>query len=172
MICQNCQQKTAIRHIHYVRNGIVRDIYLCNECANSHAFKSIYENDIFKIMSSFLNEGAVNFKPAVKCECCGSDFETIRKTGKVGCGNCYKVFYEELSPIISRVHGNTLHVGKKPADSTDSQSVAQSESQSEPKIETKEQKIVQLKNEMAKAVKAEDFEKAAELRDEIKALEE
>lgn len=171
MLCQKCKQKNATSHIHYVRNGIVRDMYLCDSCAAEYKTTFSGESDIFKMLSSFLNDNTVEFKEALKCDCCGTDFNTIRKTGRVGCGNCYSVFERELSPTISRIHGKTAHIGKKPCVADDATAV-ENEGITEKTLDEKEQKIAELKSQMSEAVKNEDFESAARLRDEIKALEE
>lgn len=84
------------------------------------------------------------------------------KTGHVGCADCYDVFGDELFPLIRRIHGNTTHCGKN------SDRTVQKAEKHEP---TKEEKIAQLKNELDAAVKEQNFERAAELRDTIKGME-
>ncbi len=167
MLCQKCNIKNATSHIHYVLNGVVRDIYLCSDCAKEYHKSQSFDGDVFKMLSSLLNENMGNVKTAVKCDCCGADFNEIRRTGKVGCANCYKTFEAQLAPTVARIHGKTVHVGKKPqnADTTAQPPIA------EPLVDPKEQRIKALKEQMALAIKNEEFEKAAELRDLIKAEE-
>ena len=86
----------------------------------------------------------------------------LQKTGHVGCADCYDVFGDELFPLIRRIHGNTTHCGKN------SDRTVQKAEKHEP---TKEEKIAQLKNELDAAVKEQNFERAAELRDTIKGME-
>ncbi len=170
MLCQKCKQNIATSHIHYVRNGIVRDMYLCDSCAVEYKKSISYDGDIFKMLSSILNDNSIQFKEKTKCECCGTDFDTVRRTGKVGCANCYVIFETELSPLISRIHSKTTHVGKKPC--TIEAVVEDNSKQEESKVNEKVQQIAELKAKMAEAVVKEDFESAARIRDEIKALEE
>ena len=73
-----------------------------------------------------------------------------------------QVFGDELFPLIRRIHGNTTHCGKN------SDRTVQKAEKHEP---TKEEKIAQLKNELDAAVKEQNFERAAELRDTIKGME-
>lgn len=167
MLCQKCNMKNATSHIHYVLNGVVRDMYLCSDCAKEYHGTQSFEGDVFKMLSSLLNENEGYTKTVVKCECCGTDFNEIRRTGKVGCANCYKVFEAQLAPTIARIHGKTVHIGKKPW----SCEVEQQPKQQEAVIDEKEQRIKSLKEKMAEAIKNEEFEKAAELRDLIKAEE-
>ena len=98
---------------------------------------------------------------APRCPKCGTAFSDIVREGKVGCAECYRTFYDKLLPSIQRIHGKIKHSGKT------SQSVP-----AEVKIETKEEKVEKLKAEMNDAVTKQEFEKAAKIRDEIKALEE
>ena len=84
-------------------------------------------------------------------------FDDIAKSGKVGCANCYDIFYDELLPSIQRIHGKTVHIGK----------LAKSAG-SEVKMKST---LAKLKEELTTAIKEQEFEKAAKLRDQIKELE-
>ena len=167
MLCQKCNMKNATSHIHYVLNGVVRDMYLCSDCAKEYHSTQSFDGDVFKMLSSLLNENIGNVKTTVKCDCCGADFNEIRRTGKVGCANCYKVFEAQLAPTIARIHGKTVHIGKKPLPAKSDEQPKQQKAV----IDPKEQRIKELKDRMAEAIKNEEFEKAAELRDQIKAEE-
>ncbi len=164
MLCQKCKQNNATSHIHYVRNGIVRDMYLCNACASDFKTDGLYDGDVFKMLSSLLNNNKADTKNTVRCDCCGTDFDEIRKTGKVGCGNCYRIFEKQLSPTIARLHGKTVHVGKIPSINKINKSISNDENPAK----TKEQIIAELKNDLASAIKNEEYEKAAVIRDRIK----
>ncbi len=167
MLCQKCKQNNATSHLHYVNNGIVRDIYLCSDCAADFKAQSFYDGDIINMISNLLDEGVLGTKPTLKCECCGTDFNEIRRTGKVGCGNCYKVFEKQLASIISRLHGKTTHIGK-------TLNYKNCEYKSNERISGDNRKIVlgELKERLADAISSEEYEKAAVIRDEIRKLEE
>ena len=92
-----------------------------------------------------------------KCPSCGGTFAEISSTGKVGCPECYSVFADELAHTLRTVHGTTVHTGAVPA-------------RHRAKRERAEH-LKQLKRSMQEAIQKEDFETAASLRDEIKALE-
>ena len=94
MLCQNCGNNPASSYVHYVVNGVVKDKYLCSECALKEKMQNLYNDDIFKMFSSFFNDETVK-KPTKKCESCGTAFDDILNTGRLGCGKCYDVFYEE-----------------------------------------------------------------------------
>ena len=158
MLCQSCGKRQATTHIKTILNGELKEYDLCPECAEKMGYGSFFGNvgfDLDKLFGSFM--GGFTAKPAKRCQCCGSSFEDIAKSGKVGCANCYEVFYEELLPSVQRIHGKTSHTGKL-AHSAGTQVKIRNE-------------LAKLKSELERAVKAQEFEKAAELRDQIKELE-
>ena len=159
MLCQSCEKRQASTHIKTILNGELREFDLCPECAAKLGYGSFFNNfgfDIDKLFGSFMdsNEGR---KKTKRCNFCGSSFDEIAKTGKVGCAHCYEEFYDELLPSIRRIHGRTNHTGK----------LARSAG-TEVKVKNE---IAKCKAELEQAIKTQEFEKAAELRDKIKELE-
>ncbi len=159
MLCQSCEKKQATTHIKTILNGELKEYRLCSECAKKYGYGSFLGDtgfDLDKLFGSFL-DGIGTTKMKKRCQLCGSSFEDIAKSGKVGCAECYDTFYEELLPSVRRIHGRTAHTGK----------LAHSAGTG-----------VKIRNELAKcraeleqAIKAQEFEKAAELRDRIRELE-
>jgi len=92
------------------------------------------------------------------CPFCGLTFSDFRETGRLGCPQCYETYAVHLQKLLRRVHGGTQHVGKVylPPDPTSSD---------------RERRLDALKRRLQRAVDSEDFERAAELRDEIRSLE-
>ncbi|MBE6992698.1 MAG: hypothetical protein E7430_09055 [Ruminococcaceae bacterium] len=93
----------------------------------------------------------------ITCPLCGATANTIKKTGKAGCAKCYEVFASVLDPYIKRIHGSVTHNGRIPGGGTPEQK--------------QEREISQLRQQLKSAVEAEDYLKAAELRDRIRELE-
>ena len=87
----------------------------------------------------------------------------ILQSGHVGCAKCYEIFGDQLLPSIRRIHGNTTHCGKNSRFGT-----KKAEKSAEM---TKKDKIKALKKELDKAISEQNFEHAAELRDQIKEME-
>ena len=116
----------------------------------------------FDMVSSLLSSpfGSFGTMPSLtsgkRCSVCGSDFRSIADSGKVGCPNCYTEFRGRLAPTIKKLHGNSVHCGKHSKVTTQ---------------ESKENETATLKKQLAEAVKSENYELAAELRDKIKAME-
>ena len=84
------------------------------------------------------------------CPKCGMRESEVTKTGKVGCAQCYKTFQDILEPYVHRIHGNTIHTGRRPS---------------------RNRKLDELRLALKKAVETQEFERAAQLRDQIKELE-
>jgi protein arginine kinase activator len=92
------------------------------------------------------------------CGFCGLTFTDFRETGRLGCPHCWVTFDTHLRGLLRRIHGGTTHLGKVylPPDSTASD---------------REKRLDGLRRRLQRAVDSEDFERAAELRDQIRALE-
>lgn len=165
MKCQRCGSNNANTHIKTIINGELKEYDLCSECAHKMGYTSVFsemENDFSGFLGSFFGNVLPARTQATRCEFCGSTYSEIAKTGHVGCANCYELFADQLYPSIRRIHGNTTHCGKN--------SVA-AKSAEKPAEETKESKINALKKQLDEAISEQNFERAAELRDEIKRLE-
>ena len=125
-------------------------------------------NGIVDMLASMFGESLL-LNPAastLRCSTCGTTFEDIASLGKAGCPNCYKTFEKEFKSSLNSIHGNVNHIGKRPKTVSFSQTVDESKKEQE----SVEQKIARLKNKLNNAVKEENFEEAARLRDLINDL--
>ncbi|EAC6121997.1 excinuclease [Listeria monocytogenes] len=165
MICQRCGENKAVIALQQLNEaGKVESLYLCEDCATEKALSS--EKDLVKAMDTF-SEVALDFltllqkeenaQKEVVCGNCHLSFEEFLQTNRVGCSECYEAFEEQLVPIIGRVqNGYKNHVGKVPAEVERAEGV--------------QNEIRRLQEKLAQLVKNEEFEEAAVVRDEIKAL--
>lgn len=168
MICEICGKYKATTHIHTVINGATADKHLCSYCAAKHGNGSVNHNSLANMVASMFNDFAPTKISEKRCECCNTSFSDIAKTGKVGCAECYKTFYDELLPYIKRLHSATTHIGKKPkAPEVNGGLISVKAEETSLAIS----RISTLKEELKSAVEREEFELAAKLRDEIKSLE-
>ena len=167
MKCQKCGANNANTHVKTIINGEFKEYDLCSDCAQKMGYTNVF-SDMEDEFSNFLGSFFGNVLPArtqaTRCEFCGTTYPEIAKTGHVGCAKCYDVFADELYPSIRRIHGNTTHCGKNSKR-------AENAKAEKPVEQTKEDKIKALKAELDKAVKEQNFEHAAELRDKIKEME-
>ncbi len=167
MKCQKCGANNANTHVKTIINGEFKEYDLCSDCAKKMGYTNVF-SDMEDEFSNFLGSFFGNVLPArtqaTRCEFCGTTYPEIAKTGHVGCAKCYDVFADELYPSIRRIHGNTTHCGKNSKR-------AENAKAEKPVEQSKEDKIKALKAELDKAVKEQNFEHAAELRDKIKEME-
>lgn len=105
---------------------------------------------------------------AAACPRCGMTYEEFRKVGRFGCAQCYAAFAQHLQRLLKRVHGATRHAGKSPAGRGASP-VSASGTAARPAAASEE--LGRLRQELEKAVAAEAYERAAELRDRITQLQ-
>lgn len=168
MKCQKCKIKNATTQVKRIINGEYEEYMLCADCAHEMGFDNVFDSampDMFGgLIKSIFGTALPARSQATRCPSCSSTFGDITNTGKVGCAKCYEVFFSELLPSIRRIHGNTAHCGKSP------ESPAIAEKSAEEKNETVT--VEALKAELEKAIKEQNFEYAAELRDRIKEMEE
>ncbi len=112
-------------------------------------------SDFFDGFDIFMQPSPV--KEEKKCPVCGHTYSDFMRTGKIGCSECYKTFRSPIKQTLSRIHPNTVHTGKIPSKSGE-----------ELKLK---RKYESLKTQLSAAVKNEDYETAAKLHKEIKAME-
>jgi len=170
MLCDNCKKNEATIHIKKLMNGDKQEYSLCEACANELNemnfvdISSIGLNNTFTVQDllggiiDYVNQSsqssAVNIPT---CKTCGMSYTEFKKTGLMGCSECYESFKDSLIPIIKRVQGNIEHVGKIPKKSG--------------KEIMGKKLLLKLKEELSKAINSEEYERAAEIRDEIRGIQ-
>lgn len=168
MLCQECGKRPATLHFTKIVNGEKTEFHFCETCAREKGELIPGTSNGFSIHS--LLSGLLDLDPAgkgqnpgaktaqsLRCEECGMTYSQFSKLGRFGCSSCYKYFSDRLDPLFKRVHGGTSHVGKVPKRSGG-------------RIQIKRQ-IDELKKELQMRIVQEEFETAAEIRDQIRELE-
>lgn len=159
VLCQKCNETKATVHItdSYPEK---RERHLCDECAAKEGviFKPSPETTT-EILQQFIKHKVGMAKVDDRtCPECGISFQDFQSRGLLGCPNDYSVFAEFLKPIIEQSHeGATHHTGKVPINADDSL--------------RRQTGLRKLRRELQDAIDQEDYEAAARLRDEIKAME-
>lgn len=162
MLCQYCGKREATTHIKKIVNGEAAQVDLCPACAARLGYGGMFPGmglGLSDFLGGFLGERGREEKrgQAQRCPQCGCSFEDIAESGMAGCAQCYQTFRSRLMPSIARIHGKARHVGKA-GQSAGAQVKARS------RLDT-------LREELNQAVSEQNFERAAQLRDEIKSLE-
>jgi len=170
MICSICKKNPATIHIQEIIGGEKKTLHICAECAahksqNDPLFQGFNLAEMLYNLSTQMeavsdDQSGDDGQPVVEavCDSCGWDTTKFRKTGRMGCSECYKVFSEILAPALKNMHRGTLHVGKKPGSSSNTESA---------KIMME---IMNLQKELEELVLREEYEKAAKTRDKINEL--
>ena len=175
MKCQKCGKHIANTHIKRVINGVQEEYHLCSECARSMGCNNVFESfseSVSDVFGSMLGGFFANALPArsqaTRCDTCGSTFSDITRSGLMGCADCYDLFEDQIMPSIRRVHGDATHCGKSSVSVVHPFKDEEKKPEETPEIS----ELDSLKVQLDEAVKNQEFERAAELRDRIKALEE
>lgn len=159
MLCESCGKNEATLHYTKIINGQIEEKHLCEKCASKN-YDIDFENPfsmgkLFTGLIDSIQESKIP-REEIKCPNCGLTYSAFRKEGKFGCNQCYQVFKNKLNPLIKGLHGHNNHRGKIPRSSNEKVFLKREEDN--------------LKIQLENAVKEEEFEKAAVIRDKIKEL--
>lgn len=168
MLCDECGKNKATVHLTEIVNEQITKLNLCESCAKEKGSDVEQHFGISDLLTALSDVEAptqpVAGGPVVKTKCphCGLTYEDFKKIGRLGCSECYTTFKVSLATLLKRIHGSNQHLGKVPNP-----------------VLMKEQKVLtkinddleMVKLELQKAIKNEEFEEAASLRDKIKFLE-
>jgi len=164
MLCQKCHKKLATVRYAEVIDGHVTEIHLCPDCLlevqkNPKGFNFASTEPQIKKTQEDTENIVKKSKMKTLCSVCGTQINYIHEKNKVGCFTCYKSFGPEIESILEVIQGGSSHIGKKLNYADDEERV-----RAQILLDTKKALIRQ-------AIKSEDYESAAKLRDEILNLE-
>jgi protein arginine kinase activator len=158
-LCQYCSKREAKIHFTEIRDGKKTEMHICQECAQEKKMAMAFPAflSLVKGGAPGLGRGESEAVPNA-CPGCGLAYAEFKAKGRLGCPTCYDAFAPVLVPLLEKVHGKPAHQGKAP---TRLQGTLKAR-----------KKLDALEEELAKAVIAEEYERAAELRDRIRKLKE
>ena len=157
MLCDICKQNVAKVHLTQIIEGKTKKVDLCEACAKA---KGIDDPKGFALADLLLGLGAAQQMDqaapltGLRCPVCGFTHADFKKSGRLGCAECYSAFAEGLEGVLKTMHKGIRHAGKSPRRMQRSQDL--------------EERIGILQKRLEKAVAEEDFETAAMVRDELK----
>lgn len=183
MDCQNCGQREALIHLTEIRDGQVVNRWLCPACAREKQAARRNHDDVDGAffgsdeggqdpltppaemtdpLAMFMGEDSLRWKNldpdgVDTCPVCGFKLELFVRTAQLGCPGCYRAFAPNLRPLLARLHGQTIHLGKVP--------------QTNPQGPNTLAEMTRARISLEKAVAVEDFEEAARLRDYLRQLQ-
>lgn len=158
--CDLCDRPAVVHEV-TVRNGVKSEVHLCEECALQHGVATPLHAPIEQVLTKVVvaKPGAAGRRSAARaCPTCGLRLADFRQTGLLGCPDCYRTFAAELEGVVERAHnGGTAHAGKTPRRG--GRSIDQ------------QHQIRRLARDLREAIAAEQYERAAALRDRLEDLE-
>jgi protein arginine kinase activator len=167
LFCDECKIRPAAVHMTKIVNNKKTQLSLCHECAKKYqqefGFGLDTDFSIHKFLSGLLEADTVDadlgkgLQDTLRCEVCGEDYSCFQKSGRLGCAKCYDTFGANLEALLKRIQGSSTHLGKLPKKSGFDL--------------RQKQQLKNLREKLQELIAAEEFEFAAKVRDDIKALE-
>lgn len=168
--CQKCQKARATVLVTDIdlASHKPQQLHLCEDCARETGMAAALSPsaaDMLKasILSVTEKESKARSAQRIMCEHCGLTYQEFRVKGRFGCTACYDTFAELVDPLLEKVHGAREHKGEPPRKPTHRRKTTN--------VAEFEKELVELRRKLTRAVKAEDYEDAARLRDRITEVE-
>ena len=174
MLCDKCKKNPASIKLQQVVNGEKIEVHICPTCASSFGLGDEDKQNQFEIDSTSLDglfeiffssllahgkktpfpllENGDPFKDPNVCPTCSTSYKDFKDSGRMGCEDCYTTFKTHLSPIFRSIQSGSDHRGKIPLRCGAKFNI--------------ERKIEEISEKLKFAVANEDYELAAQLRDE------
>jgi protein arginine kinase activator len=180
MTCDICGKKKATVHLTEIVDEQMSEMHLCEECARQKSSQMEQQFGLADLLAGLSDKPAAvaskdsDKTPPLVCSRCGLPYEDFRKFGRLGCGDCYSSFKEHLSGLLRKIHGSNQYLGKKPAtyqDKPAGMSAGTTTGKATPVELSPAEVLKDLKQQLQQAILAEDFERAATIRDKIRSLE-
>lgn len=162
MLCEICKQNDVAITLTEVDGEDVRQVRLCEQCAAERGVQTSAlapKPEIGAFLQTVQQQLATTSADAVRCSFCSSTLRDFRQTGRLGCPYCYTAFEQSLRDLLRKVHGHSQHRGRDYAGAPDA-------------MDTPSQATAdRLRERLERAIRNEEFELAASLRDQLRALE-
>ena len=156
--CGDCKKSIAVSYTEIV-NGTYTHTSMCKDCPEM-------QRRLHGLSFVEQTAGSHPTKTGVACGNCGTTLQALRVGALLGCSNCYEVFKDiivlellnlgKISARAANAKRNTpIHIGRIPGETLKFNPSAQ---------------LIALNEALSETLKQEDYEQAALLRDQIKAL--
>lgn len=159
----NCENEATV-HLTEIRDGVKHEMHLCESCAATKGLPGKSHFTIQQLLAGIASQTQAFSQNKTRrgkdpvCPACGTTLSQFQSSGRFGCPECYVAFREDVQNLVEKIHDSVQHCGKVPART--SSDVAM------------QKDLRQLQGELKKAIRHEEYEHAAGLRDQIRKLEE
>lgn len=161
MMCEDCGKNPAKIHMTEIINeNEKREYHLCEKCAQEKGFGLVKQHFSLSELLAGITAGQLTKAgqvPDVKCPSCGTTLAQFNAAGRFGCPEDYDAFAEHIRPRLEKYHDATRHTGKTPRRGLRPEGLSE--------------RLRALRAQLKQAVEAEAYERAAEIRDELKQLQ-
>lgn len=153
MNCERCGKAPGeIRYAEYA-GGKVQKMMVCPRCAQELGFLPARAAEGPGAPPAAAEDPGATPEDKRTCPGCGLTAEEFHRQSLFGCDRCFATFEEDLDLLFKRLHGASLHRGRLPGARVTGTDPVGPE---------------RLERELAEAVRAGDFERAARLRERIR----
>jgi len=171
--CEDCGRRDSLIHLSEISDGEVQSTWLCPACAATRQMTFLPEDDLGSVdpnrpddagsLAAFLNHDlsmgtdSRELEENLVCGSCGFTLQQYRSFNRLGCPRCYRAFGQVLRRHLARFHGRCLHLGRMPGSLSGGPNTLA--------------ELTRSRIDLERAIKGEDFESAARIRDRIRELE-
>jgi protein arginine kinase activator len=162
MMCDHCKERDAVVHLTTIVDGAVTQLHVCEKCAAAKGIETTVampKHPLGDFLHAVQQPGPVAVGDQTRCAYCQTSLRDFRASGRLGCAHCYTAFEGALRELLRRVHGAAKHRGRE------------YDEPEEAPVRGHAAELDSLRERLQQAVAAEEFEAAATLRDQIRALE-
>ncbi|HEY4321152.1 MAG TPA: UvrB/UvrC motif-containing protein [Gemmatimonadales bacterium] len=166
--CQACHERDAVVRLTQIVGDEVTTLHLCSKCAAERGVET--DAETASPLGAFLaamDKGGAPLAAAAatgeECRRCHATLEDFRASGRLGCPECWLAFERPLREMLRRLHGATRHSGE--------QYIAAVNDQLSPDDRVIRDRS-ELREQLRLAIASEQFEQAAQLRDQLRVMEE
>ena len=188
--CDRCDNEATVHEVS-VRNGVKHERHLCETCAATHGLDAAatagagVNPNVVHLVKQLMIQGVAGANPGTPvqmgrlpaCQGCRMSFADFKQQGMLGCPECYRSFEAFLGPLIERAQeGGVAHTGKSPTRLLSGAAAGAPiapvpDVPLAPAVKPIQEQIRGLQRQLEEAVAAEQYEIAARLRDQIRALQ-
>jgi len=161
ILCSLCGKHNATIYFKGIADGQAIKLRVCEPCARKKGLVFPFAKTIFSLGDMIAGLAAATHQHpklmGASCQKCGLTYAELRQTSQLGCSQCYATFASVLGPLFKNLQGSDQHVGKN--------------SRATVRAVSPLQELERSKVELREAVRREEYELAATLRDKIREIE-
>jgi protein arginine kinase activator len=150
-MCEECGLHQANIHLTQIAGNESQSFHLCETCARKRGITIAIDEEAINAGEAQLSPAPI--EPDRECPSCLTKLSEFRDTGRLGCPDCYHAFENEIEELLLQFNGSAEHKGKSYRGET---------------VDKKDKTDLSLlRSELDSAIRNEEFERAAKLRDAI-----